>query len=815
MPLATNTWRPAFRSLFATPLVTTMAILSLALGIGANTALFSIFNSVILRTLPVHDPGSLAVLTAGSWTYPIWEAVKRRETDVFNGAFAWSGERFDLSQGGEASFIEGAYVSGRIFEVLGISAARGRLLTPADDATGADAAVAVISHRYWQQRYGGTGDVVGQRLTLQRVPFTVVGVMPSGFFGPDVGRSADVMIPFAAEPLIRGRESFLNGRSTWWLDIMVRMKPGQTLDQANTALRGVQAQIRSETLPPWPAAMLESYIRDPFTLAPAATGRSDFRRRIETPLLAMIAAVGLVLLIACANIANLLLARALTRRREFSVRLALGASRWQIARILLAESLMIAGAGAALGLVFAQWSGALLVQQFATWRGTVFLDLTLDWRVLGFTALLTVVTAIVAGVATALGVNGVTPNEVLKDAGRSIMGGRRIGLRGTLVVAQIALSLILVVAAGLFLRTFSSLSRVPLGFTPESLVVVSLNLQPSAVGATERVALTERLRVAATAVPGVTSAGVSLITPISGSGWNNGVGEGEGVPDRSMMTWQNAVTPGWFSTMGMRLIGGRDFTAGDRIGATLVAVVNETFAKRFLPGQQPVGQTIRLRGPKDGTTYEIVGYVADAVYRSPREGMVPTLYVPLAQREQLNPGPALVVAAAPGQRAAIERALSSALKQVDPAIAFTFRTFDDFIGATVMQERLVALLSTFFGGLALLLAGIGLYGLMSHAVGRRRTEIGVRMALGADPAEIVRLVVGRVGVLLGLGIAIGVGISLWASKFLTTLLFQLDPRDPVTFTAGVAVLVVVGVVAAWLPARRAALLDPASVLREG
>jgi predicted permease len=460
-------------------------------------------------------------LTAGSWTYPIWEAVKRRETDVFNGAFAWSGERFDLSQGGEASFIEGAYVSGRIFEVLGISAARGRLLTPADDATGADAAVAVISHRYWQQRYGGTGDVVGQRLTLQRVPFTVVGVMPSGFFGPDVGRSADVMIPFAAEPLIRGRESFLNGRSTWWLDIMVRMKPGQTLEQANTALRGVQAQIRSETLPPWPATMLESYIRDPFTLAPAATGRSDFRRRIETPLLAMIAAVGLVLLIACANIANLLLARALTRRREFSVRLALGASRWQIARILLAESLMIAGAGAALGLVFAQWSGALLVQQFATWRGTVFLDLTLDWRVLGFTALLTVVTAIVAGVAPAR-VNGVTPNEVLRTpAGHHRRPPDRTS-RHTRRRADCATHNSRRCRRSFYARSHH-LSRALL--TPESLVVVSLNLHKRG----RRPSGSPRNGCEGRGCSAETR-GVSLITPISGSGWNNGVGEGEGVP---------------------------------------------------------------------------------------------------------------------------------------------------------------------------------------------------------------------------------------------------------------------------------------------
>ena len=808
--------RSALRSLRATPLVSALAILSLALGIGANTALFSIFNGLLLTPLPVRDPGRLAHLTGGSWTYPIWEAVRDQSADVFDGAFAWSPQRFDLSSGGETALVESAFASGRLFDVLGVPASRGRMLTSADDTIGAPAA-AVISHRFWQQRFAGAGDVIGRALTLDRVPFTVVGVMPAGFFGPDVGRAADVMIPFGAEPLLRGRGSGLRERSYWWLEIMVRLKADQTVEQATAALRAMQPQIRAATLPGWPADMLARYLDEPFTLALAATGRSELRGRFQTPLGAMIGAVALLLLIACANIANLLLARALARRRELSVRLALGASRWQLARLLLAESVTISVAGALLGLVVAKWGAAVLVQQFGTWRGTVFLDLSLDWRVLAFTALLAVVTAIAAGVTPALSVNRVAPNDALREAGRGIAGDRRVGVRGALVVLQVALSLVLVVGAGLFVRTFSSLVRVPLGFTPEPLTVVTVALPPSQSDESPealrdaRLGAMERLLTAAAAVPGVRSAGVSHLTPLSGSGWNNSVGDAN-LLDRSRMTWLNAVTPGWFDTMGMRLVAGRDFTAGDRVGSALVAVVNETFARRFLPpGEPPVGQTVRIAG----TPYEVVGYVADAVYRSPREGMVPTMFVPFGQRNQIGTGFSLTVATPhTGQRAAVRQEMATALRAVDPSVAFTFLTFDDFIGAMVVQERLVALLSAFFGGLALLLAGIGLYGVVSHGVNRRRAEIGIRMALGARPAGILRLVFGQVGVLVAAGIATGLALSAWASRFVETMLFELDARDPATLGGAAAVLVFVAVVAAWIPARRAMRLDPARVLRD-
>jgi putative ABC transport system permease protein len=800
----------AVRGLCKSPGFALVAIGTLALGIGANTALFSIFSSLILRPLPVRDPASLALLTNGSYSYPIWQEMRARETDLFDGAFAWSSQRFDLSSGGQTDPVDGAYVSGRIFDVLGVTAVRGRMITPADDGGVApDGPVAVISHRLWRQRFASAGDVVGHRITVQRVPFTIVGVMPPGFFGPDVGRITDVMLPFATEPLIRRQESRLAGKSSWWLQIMVRLKPGRSLEQTNAMLRAAQPQI-----------LQTGTNRDPglLTLAPAATGHSSLRTRFEEPLFAMVVAVGLVLLVACANIASLLLARALARRRELSVRLALGSSRWRIARLLFIESLIVAITGAAFGLVFAWWSSALLVEQLSTWQSTVSLDLALDWRVLAFTAALACLSAMVAGVAPVLGLKSVGPREALNETGRGIAGDRRLSVRSTLVIAQIAVSLVLVVAAGLFLRTFASLNELPLGFVPEPLLIAELNLQAGGEPPETRGARVERLRDAAAVVPGVRSASVSAIRLLAGGGWASGmVGIGDGPITRSRPSlWLNATTPGWFETMGTPLLRGRDFEAGDRLGGRPVAIVNEAFVRQYLPGEQPLGQIVRLGFDAD-TPREIVGVVGDAVYTTPRAGMVATMYVPVAQQAPKTfwPTVLLTLNAAPGQRAAVERDVAAALTRVDPTIAFTFGTFDQLVEATVTQERLIAMLSAFFGGLALLLAAVGLYGVVAHAVRARQTEIGLRMALGAAPSSIVRLVFGHVGVLITAGLTFGLAASLWAAHFVAALLFHVEARDPMTFAVAAGVLVAVGVLAAWLPAHRAARLDPAMVLREG
>src|SRR6185369_11847492 len=429
-PALTVDWRDASRAVCAAPLVSTFAVLSLALGIGGVTALFSILNSITLKPLPVRDPGRV-VLLDGSWTNPIWEAIRDRQAGIADGAFAWATDRLNLSPAGAADMVEGLWVSGSLFDVLGVPTAMGRPIHPQDDVRGggADGPVAVISDAMWQRRFAGAPDVLGRRLTIERVPFTIVGVTPASFFGPDVGRAFDVAIPLATEPLIRPRDSALDERSTWWMNIGARLKPGQTPEEASALLRALQPQIRAATLPSLNPEGRAQYLAEPLTFVAAPGGRSALRSRYERPLTTILAVVSLVLLIACANIANLLIARAAARRHELTVRLALGASRWRIARQLLAESLLLATAGAALGVVIARWGSALLVSQLTTYAATVNLDLALDRRVLAFATAVSAAAALLAGVAPALSVGGITPQEALRVHGRAAAGGRRFSAR--------------------------------------------------------------------------------------------------------------------------------------------------------------------------------------------------------------------------------------------------------------------------------------------------------------------------------------------------------------------------------------------------
>jgi predicted permease len=808
--------RDALRSLRATPVVTVIALTSLALGIGANTALFSILNSLVLKPLPVREPDRLAFLEDGSWTNPIWEQIRDRQDQLFEGAFAWSTERFNVSGHGETDYINGVYASGRMFSVLGVGAFRGRVLTDADDRRdgGTSGPSAVISYGLWQQRFHAADDAIGRAVTVEGVPFTIVGILPRGFFGPDVGRTADIYLPLGNEALVRGRESNLDGRTTWWLSVMVREKAGQTLEGANAALRGVQPQIREATRP---NMTYPNYLSDPLKLSAASSGRSTLRTRYQQPLTILMVVVGAVLVIACANIANLLLARATARRHELVVRLALGASRLRLARQLLTESLLLASGGAILGLGFAQLGSALIVRQLSTAASPVFLDTVPDWRVLGFTAGVALATALLFGLAPAIGVSRVTPNEALKEQSRSVSGDRRFGLRNMLVVTQVALSLALIVAAGLFVRTFSALASVPLGFKPDPLLVVTMSLPPGDPAPADRPLVMDRLREAAAAVPGVKSAALAMIRPLSGSGWNGRVElPGSALTDRQRMTWINAVSPGWFATYGIRLIEGRDLSGVDRAGGVPVTVVNETFVKKFMGGRGAVGSQVTRGGPGGQTSpFQVVGVVSDAVYRNPREGEAPTMFVPLAQMERLNPSITLSVEVQPGARASAERGVAEALARADGRAAFTFAWYRDLAQVPVAQERLVAMLSGFFGGLSLLLAGLGLYGLTSYSVNRRRREIGVRMALGANPGGVVRLILSRVGWLVLTGVAAGAGLSWWATKYIAaSLLFNLKATDPTTFTAAALVLATVGALAGWLPAHRASRIDPTRVLRE-
>jgi predicted permease len=810
--------RHALRQMRASPLVSAIAILSLALGIGANTAIFSIVNSLLLRPLPVRQPQQLVTLTQGRWTNPIWEQIRDRH-ELFDSAFAWSARRLDLASGGEAEFVEGIWASGSLFETLGVSAILGRTFTAFDDRRGGgpDGPVAVISYDLWQRRFGGAADVVGRTLDIERVPFTVVGVTPPDFFGPEVGRTFDVAIPIGSEPIVKGPESWLDERSTWWLSIMARLRPDQSLDAANAALRAAQPAIRDATAPGW-----RNYLDEPFTLAPAMTGESQLRQRYERPLIVVLTIVALVLVIACANIANLLLARATARHHEFSVRRALGASRWRLARQLVAESAVLAAAGAVAGVVVARWGSRFLVQQISTSADRVFLDLSLDIRVLAFTIGVTIATTLLFGVVPALRVAASEPMDAIKEHGRSLTG-RRGGLSGSLVVAQVALSLVLVVAATLFVRTFSSLANLDLGFDVDRVLVVNVNAQSAQVDRARPLPVFERVLHRVQTLPGVVEAGLSTVTPVSGTGWNTEV-DVSNMPrlePRQAQTFRNAITPRWFAALGMRLVAGRAFTESDREGAPPVVIVNEAFVRRFLNGQNPIGHTVQRRvffnrNRPDAPlppAQEIVGVMADAVYRNLREPVPPTMFEPLAQSEGASRTNLHLILRTSGSPMNDARSVASAIRDVNADLAVTFRPLADFVKASVARERIVAMLAGFFGGLALLLAGLGLFGITSYSVERRRPEIGIRMALGAAPSRVIGLVLSRTTGLVGTGIIVGGTSSLWASRFVGALLYQVDAQDPVTLVSAAATLGATAAIAAAVPAYRASRIDPATVLR--
>jgi predicted permease len=817
-------WRAAWRALLASPALTAAAVLSLALGIGANTALFSIVNSLMLKSLPVHDPDRIVRLE-DSFTNPIWEALAERQTQLGAGLLAYETEQFHVSTGGPGERVTGAWVSGSLFDVLGLQPSIGRPITlQDDDRRAADRAghVVAITDAFWRRHFGAAPDVIGRTLWIDRVPLVIVGVTPARFTGLDVGVGWDLLVPIAAEVAIRGNETQLDSRTSWWLHVMARLSPGQTVDEATAALRAVQPQIRRETMPPASSGTdQKSFLAEPLTWVPSAFGRSPLRERYRQPLSALVAVVGAVLLIACANIANLLVARAAARRHELSVRLALGASRARLARQLFAESVLLSLAGAGLGLLVAAWGSALIVSQLSTYADPVFLDLSLDWRVLAFTLGAALTTALLFGTAPALFGRRADPGAALKAHARTVIGDGRFGLRHALVVVQVALSVALVVVAGLFIRTFQSLDAAPLGFDPRPLIVAEVSLPPTTADPAARWRTFERFRDAVVGLPGVQRAALSHLTPISDSGWNAPVVVPDGIdlPPRRRINWLNPITPGWLDAYGMRLIAGRDFTASDRAGQPLVMIVNEAFARQRIGEGHPSSALGRrvvggIETLTDTSSFEIVGVVNDAVYVSPRRGPSPTMYVAMAQLRELAAEFSLTVQTASGVTPLLMRQVADALHRADTRAMVSTRPFAEQIRATMTQERLVALMAGFFGLLALVMVSIGLYGLASYWVNRRRAEIGIRVALGARPDGVVRLVLGQLGWLIALGLAAGIALSLWASRFVEALLFNLSPRDPATLAGAVVVLVFVGVGAGWLPARRAARLDPVAVLRE-
>ena len=812
--------RYAFRALCSSPGFSAIAILSLALGIGANTAIFSLINAVILKTLPVSHPEQLVQLvmkTEGGTTFtnPIWEQVRDRQ-DVFSGAFAYSPIRLNLAGGGEVRNASTSWVSGDFFSTLGVKPLLGRTFTAADDKRGCPA-IAVLSHDFWQREYGGAADVFERRLTLSSHPVRIVGVAPPGFNGIQVGEAVEIYMPLCAEGTLVRENSALDKRANWWLWIFARLKPGIGEQQALARMNTLAPQLFAATMPAgYPPEAQKFHLDRRFKLLPGAAGYSSIRRDYTAALYALMAAVGVVLLIACANVANLLISRASARRKEIAIRMAIGAGRARLIRQLLTESLLLSSMGAILGILFAEWASRMLVRFLDTSNSTVVLDLSIDLRVLAFTMGVAVATGILFGLAPAWQGAHVDPHSAMKANARGVVESHaRFGLGKMLVTVQVALSLVLLVAAGLMLKTFAKLATIDTGFDKNQVLLIRVDPRYASVPLDRRLPLYQELQQRLGAIPGVRSASFADITPVSGSSSNQIVHVEGYVPKsrKDMVVWINSISPGFFVTMQTPLIVGRDFNEHDTLHAPLVAVINESMASKFFGSPlSAVGKTFRNGWNEISGPIQIIGVVKDTKYTSLRAEGEAIAYYPLSQLPPMRW--ANFVLRANGPAASLIPSLKTAVGEVNHNITLQFRTLALQVDESLGRERLLATLSGFFGALALGLAVIGLCGVMSYNVARRRNEIGIRMALGAEQARVLRMVLGEVAILLVAGLALGLAVAVFSTHLLAGFLYRLEPNDPTTLVTACVVLAVSAVVAGLLPARRAANLDPMTALRE-
>jgi putative ABC transport system permease protein len=810
---------------------TLIAVITLALGVGANTAIFQLLNAVRLRSLPVQKPEELAEAriadSPNRWgnfsgrsselTNPLWENIRERQ-QAFSGVFAWGTATFDLSPRGEQRFTEdGLWVSGDFFNVLGARPALGRVFTQADDQRGCSSPGVVISHAFWQRAFGGDASVLGRKITLDGHPVQIIGVTEPGFFGVEVGRSFDVAVPICAEALINGEGSRLDRRSAWWLSVMGRLKPGWTLQQATAHLNSISAGIFQDTVDTgYTAERAAEYRGFKLKALAAGSGVSSLRLQYNDPLELLLAIAGLVLLIACANLANLMLARASARQREIVVRLALGATRARIVRQLLIECLLLAMLGAGVGAWGAEYLGRYVISLISTEITPLFVALEMDWRVFGFTAGVAILTCILFGLTPAMRATRATPAEAMKSGGRGMTANREgVSLRRVLVVSQVALSLVLLVGALLFTRSLYNLMTLDAGFAQDGILQTDINLAPLNLPSERRFAVKHELLDRMRAMPGVEAAASVSNVPLGGATWgeaifvNNARGVEKGFANL------NRISPDYFKTLGIQLLAGRDFSGGDTPATPKVAVVNESFARRYLDGVSPLGKTFRIEvGPGEPDhTYEIVALARDTKYDDLRAEFKPIIYLPASQQERHGTYERILLRSnlpISSLMAAVRQALGAA----NPGIAFHFHIFKAQIRESLIRERLMATLSGFFGALAALLGAIGLYGVLSYTVARRTQEIGIRQALGANRGDIVKMIMREAAILLLAGLAVGTALALAAAKAASAMLYGLQPHDPTTFLMAAILLAIVAAVASYLPAYRASRVDPMVALRQ-
>ena len=834
------------RMLLKNKAFTAVAVLSLAMGIGANTALFSLIDAVLLKMLPVREPKELVLfhwfsgprgmlrshdgnmsrdpvtreMTGTSFSYWTFEQV-RDANESLSDVFAFAPiQQLNVNVDGQAEIASGQLITGAYYEALGVRPLIGRTITTGDDARQADPVV-VLTHSYWQRRFNRDPDIIGRTINVNNVGFTVVGVTPPDFFGAlEVGETADLSIPMSTEPLVRPGSQELTQRWSWWVRIMGRLKPGVAMEQARANL---EPAFQRSALDSWNAAVavaraegqtLSSDPRDTPALrvGSGSQGLVDARRSYSEPLAILMIVAGSVLLIACANVANLLLARAGARQKEIAVRLAMGASRWRLLKQLLTESVLLALLAGAVGVLVAYLGKDTLLSLRPWGGGELVLDLPIDLRVLGFTIAVSLLTGIVFGLAPALRATRVDLTSALKDNARSLASASRPLLTKALIVVQVSLSLVLMIGAALFVRTLTNLEAVDVGFNRQNLLLIRVDPRLSGYQSAQIPDLYQRMTERIEAVPGVRSATMSRHPLLSGSARSSNITVSGDANQSDEPVYANTVAANFLETMEMPLLLGRGLTAHDDANAPSVAVINQTMARKYFGDANPIGRRFGFGGrPENAGRIEIVGVVRDAKYTDLRREIVPTAYIPYLQD---NVGQMNFAVRTAGDAAAMAASIRDAVREVDSNLPlFDVKTQTQQATESLMQERLFATLSSFLGVLAMLLACVGLYGVMSYGVTRRTNEIGIRMALGATSPRVLSMVMRETIFVVGIGVAIGLGTAVAVTRLIAAMLYGLAPTDPVTIAGAVVLMVAVAALAGYIPARRASRVDPMIALR--
>ena len=824
--------RYGLRTLARNPGFAAVAVLTLALGIGANAAIFSLMNALLLRTLPVNNPSQLVLFGEGKWggimdelpnrswqlfSFPFYRQVQGDSSafsDVTAISSMSSAPHGTIGDSAETEEIYAHLVSGTFFSTLGVNPILGRTFGEDDDRIPGGSPVAVASYAWWKRRFGGAPSIIGEKMSIGSTVYTIIGVTPQEFFGTSVGESPDVWIPLSMEEVLPPGWKGLNDKMFQSLYIIARRRPELSIEQAQTNVNVLFKQAALEMAGSQPAKKQLDGIQHAFIkLTPAASGLSRLRVQFSQPLRALMAAVGLVLLIACANIANLLLARATNRQREIAVRMSMGAGRWRVIRQLLTESFTLAMLGAVLGVALASWASKLLLVMVSGGPETIPVDVGLDSRVLVFVVLVSLATPLLFGMAPAWRAARVELNSSLKQ-GRNIAAVNS-PLARALVVGQVALSLVLLVGAGLFLRTLVNLTNVDMGFDKHNVLV--FGIEPASVGYKEDSRLTrlyQEIERRVSAIPGVRAASFSFFTFNQGA-WSEDAWTPEESPEAkgNREAVYNKVGRGFFSAMGLKLLSGRTFDQQDSENSPKVAVINETMARLFFPNESPLGRRFRMDGPdaKPENDRIVVGVARDAKYMALKERPWPAAYLPYSQ----EPGYLWNFEVRySGDAGSTAPAVRQVIHDVDPRLPVTGAgTLAEQVDRSVVDQRLTAQLSSFFSLVAVFLACIGIYGLMSYAVVHRTNEIGIRVALGAQQGQVLRLIMRQGLVLAASGVAVGIALALIFTRLLRSLLFGVQPFDPVTFIGVAFLLTLIALAACYLPARRAMRVDPVVALR--